>query len=353
MRAQHQDGRFFPKILLVLGFGVASLLVRIPEASAQAWVPPAGVGSVSAQFQWISNTGHFLSDGSLRRAAASQNASIYMETEYAFTDRFSAAFGVAYVFSRYSAKDRPPPIFPFLPTDQCRCWNRGWQDFGITARYNVLGGGRRSYAITPSISVGLPSNDYAFRGEAVVGRNLKEVTLAIDAGKRLDMISRRLSVQGRYSYAIVEKVLDIRHSHDVLLFPNSFGRPHRHLLRVVKCLALRAGLNCGHCSSTHDKKPVTCATHPVCKRFRLHKFRKTWATKRSRAGMDIVTLAEKLGHSDLDTTRSYVAADDNSSERVRAQVNAADAVLQLVPPARSSVTVKPETKVDVLSSSQA
>lgn len=197
-----------PTSTLASGFVIVCLSLT-PAASGQAWVPPAGVGAVSTQFQWISNTGHFLTDGSLRPAAASQNASVYIETEYAFTDRLSFDFGVAYVFSRYSSKDNPPPIFPFLPTDQCRCWNSEWQDVGFTARYNVLGGSRRSYAVTPSISVGIPSHDYAFRGEAVVGRNLREVRLAVDAGKRLDMISRRLSVQGRYSYTFVEKVLDI------------------------------------------------------------------------------------------------------------------------------------------------
>jgi hypothetical protein len=208
MRAHNRDWSS-PKVVLVFGFVVTSLLSMVPTVPAQAWVPPAGIGSVSSQFQWISNTGHFLTDGSLRPAAASQNASVYIETEYAFTDRLSFDFGVAYVFSRYSSKDAPPPIFPFLPTDQCRCWNSEWQDFGFTARYNVLGGGRRSYSVTPSISIGAPTHDYAFRGEAVVGRNLKEVRLAVDAGKRLDMISRRLSVQGRYSYAIVERVLDV------------------------------------------------------------------------------------------------------------------------------------------------
>jgi hypothetical protein len=209
MPKQHQPYPSLPKSVFASCFLVASLLSMVPPASAQAWVPPAGVGAVTTQFQWISNTGHFLSNGFLRSASGSQNASIYMETEYAFTDRLSTSFGVAYVFSRYSSKDVPPPIFPFLPSDQCRCWNHEWQDFGFTARYNVLGGGRRSYALTPSITVGVPSHDYAFRGEAVVGKNLKEVALAVDAGKRLDMISRKLSVQGRYSYTIVEKVLDI------------------------------------------------------------------------------------------------------------------------------------------------
>jgi hypothetical protein len=42
-----------------------------------------------------------------------------------------------------------------------------------------------------------------------VGRHLKEVRLGLDAGRRLDMISRNLSIQGHYTYAIVERVLDV------------------------------------------------------------------------------------------------------------------------------------------------
>ena len=56
---------------------------------------------------------------------------------------------------------------------------------------------------------GVPTHDYPFVGEAVVGRNLDELRLAIDSGLRLDAISPRLSVSGRYSYAFVEEVLDL------------------------------------------------------------------------------------------------------------------------------------------------
>src|SRR5262249_742279 len=82
----------------------------------------------------------------------------------------------------------------------------GWQDFGFTARYNLANG---AFALTPSLSVGVPSRNYDFLGEAVVGRNLREVRIAVDAGQRLDAISSKLSVQGRYSYAFVERVIDI------------------------------------------------------------------------------------------------------------------------------------------------
>ena len=42
-----------------------------------------------------------------------------------------------------------------------------------------------------------------------MGRNLKEVRIEIGAGQRLDRVLRNLSVQGRYSYAFVERAIDI------------------------------------------------------------------------------------------------------------------------------------------------
>ena len=184
----------------------ATLLASIRPVGAQAWVPPAGVGTVNITFQKIDNTGHRVTDGSLQVNGKSTDVAIYAEAEYAVTDRFSVSIGLPYVFAKYVDANPPPPFIPFLPVDECRCWHGGWQDFGVTARYNVVGG---IFALTPSVSLGVPSHDYAYRGEAVLGRNLKELRIAVDVGQRLDAISPKLSVEGRYSYALAERVLDI------------------------------------------------------------------------------------------------------------------------------------------------
>jgi hypothetical protein len=172
-------------------------------------VPQGGQGAVTISYQRISNTGHRLSDGFLDKGGRSLNMAVYIEGDYAFTDRFSVTAGLPYVFGKYTDPNPPPPIFPFLPWDQCRCWQSGWQDFGFTARYNVVRAAGGTFALTPSVSVGVPSRDYEFRGESVQGRHLKELTLALDAGQRLDAISPNFSVLGRYSYGFVERVLDI------------------------------------------------------------------------------------------------------------------------------------------------
>jgi hypothetical protein len=176
------------------------------NSHGQAWGPPAGEGSVSFSYQRIDNTGHRLTDGFLVPGGQSLNMWLYVEGEYALTNRLSFTAGLPYVFSKYTDPNPPPPALPYLPVDQCHCWHAGWQDFGFTARYHLVDG---VFALTPSVSFGAPSHDYNFRGEAALGRDLRELRIAIDAGQRLDPISKNLSVQERYSYAFVERVQGI------------------------------------------------------------------------------------------------------------------------------------------------
>ncbi len=183
---------------------LVALCAAAPAAFAQAWVPPARVGAVSLVYQDIDNTGHRLTDGTLLPGGYdSVSRAVLINFDYAVTDRFSFSVDVPYLASKYLG---PLPSLFLLPIDECFCWNHGWQDLGVAARYNLANG---TFGLTPSISLGVPSHDYSYFGEAVLGRNLNEVRIALDAGRRLDAISSRLSVSGRYSYAFVEQVLDI------------------------------------------------------------------------------------------------------------------------------------------------
>jgi hypothetical protein len=188
------------------GFGREASEAGLRNEGVRPEVPPRGVGSVGLSYGRIDNTGHRRTNGFLAERGQSIDVGLYIEGEYAFPDRFSVSAGLPYVFAKYTATVPPAAPIPYPPGDRCHCWNSGFQDFGFTARYNVVGG---AFALTPSVSAGVPSRGYDYRGEAVVGRNLKEVRIAVDAGLRLDAISPRLSVQGRYSYAFVERVIDI------------------------------------------------------------------------------------------------------------------------------------------------
>ena len=198
------------------------------DAWAQAWVPSRGEGSINFAYQRISNTGHRLTDGFLAKGGQSTNMGLYVEVDYALTDRLSFSAGMPYVFGKYTDSNPPPPPIPFLPLDQCHCWNSGWQDFGFTARYNIA---NESFGLTPSFSFGTPSHGYDFRSEAALGRHLKEARLALDAGRRLDFISPRLLVQGSYSFAFVERTLDVGNNRSTASVEGGFLLTKKLLVR--------------------------------------------------------------------------------------------------------------------------
>jgi len=174
---------------------------------AQAWPAPAGAGSVTVATQVIDNTGHRLTDGTLLPDGKSRNVSALIDLDYAITDRLAVSVGLPYVFSRYTGPGPPP--FIERAVDACRCWNSAWQDINASVRYTLTDG---PVALTTSVATGLPSHDYEWQGEAVAGFGLRELRLAVDGGVRLEALSPRLALLGRYQYAIVERVLDVSHN---------------------------------------------------------------------------------------------------------------------------------------------
>lgn len=103
-----------------------------------------------------------------------------------------------------------------------------------------------------------------------------------------------------------------------LIFPDVDGRSRLRYLQHLKMLALNAGLNCGNCA---DAKGRSCEKYPVCKRWILHRFRKTFATMHRDAGVDLQTIQRWLRHSSLDQTVQYLADSEDQSPTIRGLVN--------------------------------
>ncbi len=180
---------------------VAAILSGPLPAAAQSFTPPQGVGSVTFGWQFVDNTGHRLSDGFFRASGQSVSTSALVEVDYGVTDRLSATFGIPYVFAKYTGA-MPPPSG--LPVDSCACWHSAFQDLSLAARYRF---GDDIWAVTPVVKYGQPSHDYPYRGEAVVGRNLKEAQVGVTTALRLVNLLPKASVQAGYTYSFVEKTL--------------------------------------------------------------------------------------------------------------------------------------------------
>jgi integrase len=102
-----------------------------------------------------------------------------------------------------------------------------------------------------------------------------------------------------------------------LVFPAKRGGVDTHFLRLIKNIAFKNGLNCGQCPT----KSGTCKDHPVCERWQLHRFRKTFATLCHQNGVPVATIQKWLGHADIETTLRYLADVDDHGEKTQARVS--------------------------------
>ena len=105
----------------------------------------------------------------------------------------------------------------------------------------------------------------------------------------------------------------VTHGRGKLVLGNKRDAPEKKWLRKLKVLARKAGLNCGHCES--------CLNRRECQRYTLHSFRRSYATHLHRKGVDVRTLMEWMGHSDMETILAYLAPVE--AEEAHEQVHAA------------------------------
>ena len=178
-----------------------AVLLLPASAFAQAFTPPPRVGSATIGWQWVDNTGHILTDGTLFPRGQSVTTSLLAEVDYGVTERFAATLSVPFVFARYTG-DLPP--FSGLERDACRCWHESFQDLSFGGRYRF---GDEFWALTPSVRYILPSHDYPYQGEAVVGGKLQQLLTGVNAAWRLAPVLPKASIQGAYTFALTEKVI--------------------------------------------------------------------------------------------------------------------------------------------------
>ncbi len=97
---------------------------------------------------------------------------------------------------------------------------------------------------------------------------------------------------------------------DALIFPSpTTGTVDKHLDRVIHCVIEKANQT-GY-AVKKPKKPC-------------HAFRVLYATRRHQNGVDIETLRQELGHSDISTTQIYLRSADRKSDKHRARISEAD-----------------------------
>ena len=183
-------------------------------AAAQAWLPPQNHLGVTLFTQTIDHYGRLnVHEGPnlvTKECCDTTNLAVGVELFYGVTKKLAVSAGLPFVWSQYRGVNEAPPWATPSPLDTCHCVNGAWQDVRFGAYYNLLRTRRTS--ITPAVSFGAPTHAYEYSGEAAAGFGLMEMGLSVDVGQSLDMLTRGLSFEGGYRYAIVEQSLDIAHN---------------------------------------------------------------------------------------------------------------------------------------------
>lgn len=130
--------------------------------------------------------------------------------------------------------------------------------------------------------------------------------------------------------------LDARHKlvpDSRLILGTKNNAPNGHLLRMLKSLAQKSGLNCRECQSCREHVPASpdswrrLTSRPrdpmagqECEEWTLHRFRRTCLTTMLRNGFDARTVQSLAGHSQLETTLLYLspATADEMHDKINA-----------------------------------
>jgi len=182
-------------------------------AAAQAWLPPQGELSLSFGYGNNFVNRHYLGtpanpgDNVENDFGHIRTQNFGMALQYGITDRLAASVALPFVYSKYYGTPGQN-FFPHtIPNDDGN-YHGTFQDYRINLQYQAV---RGPVALTPFVSVIIPSHSYTYFAHTAVGRDLYEGQLGASFGALLDRVVPGSYVELTYSYAFVEKVLGIHH----------------------------------------------------------------------------------------------------------------------------------------------
>jgi hypothetical protein len=182
----------------------AFVFLFFPRAgTAQAWLPPPGEISLDLLYQNYYVRDHLSGESQAQQLGTVRTNAIVFGLTYGITDRFAASATLPYVYSHYNG---PLPHDPHVDNGD---YHGEFADYRIDLRYNLL---RNPALVTPFAAAIIPSHHYVTFAHSAPSVDLHEYLVGLNFGRRLDPIVPAGFVQGRYSYAFVDRKLGISHN---------------------------------------------------------------------------------------------------------------------------------------------
>jgi hypothetical protein len=192
--------------------GLLSLIAFAGPLRAQAWLPPAGEVFFSLGYANTFASKHYLGtpnnpgDTVETDRGQMRAQTFHAAIGYGITNRLELSVGIPFVTGRYVKTGIGNP-HPGSDADDGD-YHGTFQDFRIQALYQAL---LEPVALAPFVAAVIPSHSYTYLAHSAVGRDLHEYLVGVHFGADLGRVLPGAYAQATYSYAFVERVLDIHH----------------------------------------------------------------------------------------------------------------------------------------------
>lgn len=191
----------------------AFLLAVASPASAQAYIPARGDGTVSVSYQNIRTHGQLDMDGNQLfkpegpREGTDGHALLWY-VEYGLSERIAVHASLPYIQTKYQGCCAHTIGISGQPSAlDDGTYHGTFQDFYFGSRFKLRESAR--LAVTPFVEVVIPSHHYESLGQSVAGRDLRALVVGTAVGGFADDLLAGLHFQTRLSYAFTQNAVDI------------------------------------------------------------------------------------------------------------------------------------------------
>ena len=200
------------RVLFGVFSGVLAACCAAP-ARGQAWLPPKGEALFSFGYGDVFVNKHYLGTGDNPGDSVEtdyghiRSQSFGIGLTYGVTNRLAVSVGIPFIVTKYYGTPGQN-FFPHtIPIDDGH-YHGTFQDYRIDLSYQAFNG---PVAVAPFVAAVIPSHAYTSFAHAAPGRDLHEYLLGFSLGGRLDRLLPGSYVEITYSYAFVERLMNIHH----------------------------------------------------------------------------------------------------------------------------------------------
>ena len=226
-----------------------SALFPLPVvASAQAWVPEKGEGTVTLTLQDNFVKNHLGSGVEHLDVGHIRTFILLQDIDYGITRKLAVNVNIPFVLSKYYGP-RPHQ----LPVDNGN-YHGNLQDVRMSLRYNLR---TRPLMITPFVALGVPSNDYIYFAHSAAGTAQREYVVGCSFLRSLESVLPRSYVQGSYLFLIPQEIMGMRTHRSRVDWDLGYFVTNRVAIRALGSLQIgHAGYQVGHSLTDRGDFPV-------------------------------------------------------------------------------------------------